>query len=242
MSQLSLFPKPRLSPSEQLRLERAEQQAFRDKRNHELSRLQDQWGGFWGAQFIDGHSVFGPGTTVYLLGGKPLKIARVEAEPGKSDHARLTCIYTTNEEMLPIWQLTDKLLKKRKTDVFIPRSLFSEQGCAEHSLRWQQQYNKAIKQNKPWSIPELRTFIIDHFKQSYWGVANQIIWHCQGYKEDTEAFQERHQINWEAQQVQMKLLASCRKYDPDDFLAVFYQVVDEIAENHVRTATYIQIE
>lgn len=239
MTQLSLFTGPVLSPSEQLRLERARQQQYQDQCRRKRSALQDQWGGFWGAQFIDGRSVFGPGTNVYLLGGKALKIARVEAQPGQGDYARLTCLYLGQEEYVPLEALTDKFLTSRKTDVFIPRALFSDQSCAEMSLTYQQQRDKSLKQNKPWSIAEIRTLAIEHFKTKYSGIANQVITDCQNYQDDFDL--ARPHILENAEEVQMKLITSCRKYDPDYFITTFYQVVDEIAANHTRTATHIQI-
>lgn len=187
--------------------------------------LQNQWGGFWKAKFIDGHSCFAPGFWVYLLGGVPLMIARVEAQPGCADRARLTCIQAIEaiERILLLHDLTDDFVTKHKPQVLSPAVLYSDRHAATLAA---QGLRKSKAKSKPWKELELRAFVQQYLTDEFEGVAHQAISSARSYKDNS---MERKTINELHEAVQMRLMVSGRAFDPDDLLGVFFEVIDQIA-------------
>lgn len=188
--------------------------------------LQNQWGGFWKAKFIDGHSCFAPGFWVYLLGGVPLMIARVEAQPGCADRARLTCIQAIEaiERILLLHDLTDDFVTKHKPQVLSPAVLYSDRHAATLAA---QGLRKSKAKSKPWKELELRAFVQQYLTDEFEGVAHQAISSARSYKDNS---MERKTINELHEAVQMRLMVSGRAFDPDDLLGVFFEVIDQIAK------------
>lgn len=187
--------------------------------------LQNKWGGFWKAKFIDGHSCFAPGFWVYLLGGIPLIIARVEAQPGCADRARLTCIRAIEsiESILLLHDLTDDFVTKHKPQVLSPAVLYSDRHAA---ILAAQGLRKSKAKSKPWKELELRAFVQQYLANEFDGIAHQAISIAKSYKDDS---MERKTINELHESVQMQLMVSGRAFDPDDLLGVFFEVIDQIA-------------
>jgi hypothetical protein len=228
MNQLSIFsaiPKTVEELHREVFKVHAQRRAQAERAAQRRIELVDQWGGLWGARFIDGKAIVGPGTWVYLPGGAPLLVARVQAQPGLADRAMLTCIPKSQsvESLLLLSDLTDDFVTRSKPQVLMPTVLFSDRDCA---IAAKKQATKAKGKPKPWTDREIRALVQDYFAKEYQGVAHQLIAVAQGYR---DSGLDRKQINSFATELQMKLMISGRPFDPDDFTMAYFQVVDEIA-------------
>ncbi|WP_017302532.1 hypothetical protein [Nodosilinea nodulosa] len=229
--QLDIFSSIPKTPQElhrQVFQAHAERQALAQRTSARIRELQDQWGGGWCARFLDGRAFVAPGTWVYLPGGASLIVARVDAQPGLADRARLTCLKVAQsiDSIITVSDLTDDFVTRHKPQVFMPVVLYSDRHSATLAAKLAPKGNGKAKA-KPWTDREIRALVQAHIAQHWDGVAHQFITIARGYKGDTL---ERKAANSILEEIQMKLLISGRSFDSDDLIFVFFEVLDEIAK------------
>jgi hypothetical protein len=230
VSQLQLFPAPAPVISHRAIADALE--ASRQKRLEAERALIDQWGGFWGARFLDGKAFFSPGTRVWAKDCSELMIARVNATEGRLEESRLLCFKLLHrDEIFFLHELTDAFLAQRKTRTLSPRVLFSDPPMPSYVESQKRKRSKKRPKTPEYTLTMqqlcqiVKKIVFSHFL----GVPHQLIAIAQGYKNRGDISREasRHLL----QAVEMELVSDGEVVDRDDVGDAFFDLLDKVAAN-----------